>query len=285
MTAWPWKISSISRSRFRFLSMMVTCAPMPQCHLGRIVPDNAAAQNHHVARRHARDSAEQDAPAAVGRFQVHRADLHRQPAGHLAHGRQQRQRAVLFANGLVGHGRDLLRAAGRSVRQRRQVQVGEQNQARAADSRIRRLRLFHFDDQVGLVAKPARPKAAAARRPRRNPRSGMELPVPAPASTSTWWPASRSAVTPLGTRPTRVSWSLTSFGTPIIIAVSFVSAAGGRATPAVGAELLALRAQPQANQRQRRRACRRARGSGRCWNFFSARVQSGPQAPRGRALQ
>src|SRR5581483_8866987 len=45
----------------------------------------------------------------------------------------------------------------------------------------------------------------------------MELPSPALDCTSTRWPASCSAVTLPGTRPTRASWSLTSFGTPMII--------------------------------------------------------------------
>src|ERR1022692_3684657 len=47
--------------------------------------------------------------------------------------------------------------------------------------------------------------------------SARELPSPACSSTRTSWPASRRAVTPLGTRPTRVSLSLISLGTPIIM--------------------------------------------------------------------
>src|SRR5262249_52011581 len=43
----------------------------------------------------------------------------------------------------------------------------------------------------------------------------MEESAPALVSTSTLWPASTSAFTPEGTIPTRVSWSFTSFGTPI----------------------------------------------------------------------
>src|SRR5262249_6793447 len=41
------------------------------------------------------------------------------------------------------------------------------------------------------------------------------LPSPAPSCTSTWWPCSTSARTPAGTRLTRYSLSLISFGTPI----------------------------------------------------------------------
>src|SRR5215813_883753 len=48
----------------------------------------------------------------------------------------------------------------------------------------------------------------------------MEESAPALVSTSTLWPASTSAFTPEGTMPTRDSWSLTSLGTPIIIANS-----------------------------------------------------------------
>src|ERR1035438_10866639 len=43
------------------------------------------------------------------------------------------------------------------------------------------------------------------------------MPLPAPVSTSTWWPARANSRTPAGTNPTRYSWILISFGTPIFI--------------------------------------------------------------------
>src|SRR5271166_6674289 len=43
------------------------------------------------------------------------------------------------------------------------------------------------------------------------------MPLPAPVSTSTWWPARTNSRTPAGTNPTRYSWILISFGTPIFI--------------------------------------------------------------------
>src|SRR3954468_5300426 len=49
----------------------------------------------------------------------------------------------------------------------------------------------------------------------------MELSAPALVSTMTWWPASTSAFTPLGTMPTRDSWSFTSLGTPMIMSSAF----------------------------------------------------------------
>src|SRR4051812_4518011 len=49
----------------------------------------------------------------------------------------------------------------------------------------------------------------------------MELSAPALVSTMTWWPASTRAFTPLGTMPTRDSWSFTSLGTPMIMSSAF----------------------------------------------------------------
>ncbi len=74
----------------------------PGGHLGRVGPDDAAAQDHDLARVHAGHAAQQDAQPALGLLQVLGALLHRHPAGDLAHGGQERQLARLQLHGLVG---------------------------------------------------------------------------------------------------------------------------------------------------------------------------------------
>src|SRR5215211_744933 len=61
-----------------------------------------------------------------------------------------------------------------------------------------------------------------------NSRSVMELPSPAPCSTSTRWPASVSSRTPTGVIATRYSWSLSSRGMPTSMVAAF------RVGPTVG---------------------------------------------------
>ena len=63
-------------------------------HLRGIDADDAAAEDQHLGRRHAGHAAEQDAAAAVHLLEVLGALLHRHPARHLGHRREQRQLAV-----------------------------------------------------------------------------------------------------------------------------------------------------------------------------------------------
>jgi hypothetical protein len=78
------------------------------------------------------------------------ADLDRHATGDLGHRLQQRQRAVVGGDGLVGDascaGRD--QAPG-LVRIGRQMEVGEENMARLEQGDFRRLRLLDLDDHVG----------------------------------------------------------------------------------------------------------------------------------------
>ena len=62
------------------------------------------AQNDDTGGAHAGNPAHQDAPAAAGSHEVVGTHQRGHPAGDLAHGRQQRQRVVLLAHGLVGDG-------------------------------------------------------------------------------------------------------------------------------------------------------------------------------------
>jgi hypothetical protein len=146
-----------------------------------------------------------------------RADLHRHAARDFAHRRQQRQRAVGCGHGLVGDrgraGRDQrlgLLAVGR------QVQVREQHLAAAQLIALGQLRLLDLHDQVGgredLGGRGDRGARGAIMRileadagcPRRSARAPGGRRAPAPAR-------------PAGTMPTRYSWILISFGTPIFM--------------------------------------------------------------------
>ena len=60
----------------------------------RMRADDAAAQDHDLARRHARHAAEQDALAAVRLLEQQRPRLHGHATRHFRHRRQQRQAAA-----------------------------------------------------------------------------------------------------------------------------------------------------------------------------------------------
>jgi hypothetical protein len=126
--------------------MIVTC----QRDLGCVGPDNAPAQHHDVRRSHARHAAEQNAAAAVGRFQILRSHLHGHASGHFAHRCEQRQRAVPFADRFVSNTVDASfeHPVGK-LRQRREVEIGEQGEIGTEEAVFGRLRLFHLDDEVG----------------------------------------------------------------------------------------------------------------------------------------
>ena len=63
VTTWPRKMSSTWRRRSRFTSRIDTSPPRPTAIFERVEADGAGAEDHHVARRHAGDAGEQDAPA------------------------------------------------------------------------------------------------------------------------------------------------------------------------------------------------------------------------------
>ena len=130
------------------------------CHVGAHadgdltgrVAHHAAAQDHHAGRRHARYAAQQDPAPAIGRLQVLRTDLDRHAPGHFAHRRQQRQRPVLFLDRLIGDRRHpRFHELRRQLRQRRQMEIGEQRQVVAEVAVFGRLRLLDLDDQVRRI--------------------------------------------------------------------------------------------------------------------------------------
>jgi len=92
-----------------------------------------------------------------------RADLHRHPSGHLAHRRQQRQRA-----GAIGH-RLISDAGGARLHQPlglfgvgSKVQIGEQHLSAAQAGDLLRLRLLHLHDHLGgeHIDRDLRPRGA-----------------------------------------------------------------------------------------------------------------------------
>src|SRR5262249_23230435 len=169
------------------------------------------AQDADVSRAAARDAGRDHAAAAVGRLQAPRADLDREPARDLAHRREQRQRAVGELDGLVADGAHaaLEQCAGQRL-VRRQVEIGEDDQARAEVAELRRQRLLHLHDHLGV-----RPAVATRAPAVAYASSSMLLPRPALRSITTSWPCAASAATPLGVKPTRCSSAVISRGTPI----------------------------------------------------------------------
>ena len=77
----------------------------------RVPADVAGAEHHDLRRAHARRAAQQHAAPAVVALEEVGADLGGQPAGDLAHRRQQRQGAVGQLHGLVGDRRACRRRA------------------------------------------------------------------------------------------------------------------------------------------------------------------------------
>jgi hypothetical protein len=111
--------------------------------------DHAAAQNHHLARLHARHTADQEPAPAQELPQVVRAHLRRHAARHLAHRREQRQVAVLELHRLVRHrgGAGLKQPLGeRPVRG--EVQLGKEQQVFPQESLLLPDRLLDLQDHL-----------------------------------------------------------------------------------------------------------------------------------------
>ena len=116
---------------------------------GGVVADHAAAHDEDAARGNACDAAEQDSATTLRPLEVVRARLRRQPAGDLAHRREQRQRAVRL-DGLVrdrGHARlderPREQLVGGDVQVREERQPGPQPRIFGLD------RLLHLEQELG----------------------------------------------------------------------------------------------------------------------------------------
>ncbi len=129
-------------------------APQPQGHLRRVETDDAAADDHHVTRRHAGHAGEQRAAAAMALLQVAGADHGGHPAGDLRHRRQQRQPALGVGDRLVGDAGDALgeQQVGQ-LGQRGEVKVGEQGLPLAQPLVLAGDRLLDLDHHLGVVGR------------------------------------------------------------------------------------------------------------------------------------
>jgi hypothetical protein len=118
---------------------------------GRVHAGDARADHHHLGRVHAGDAAHQDAPAALRAHQVIGADLGREPARDLGHGREQGEAAVGRLHGLVGDAGDPRVEHRPGARLRGgQVQVGEEHLPLAHPVVLLGDRLLDLEDQVAI---------------------------------------------------------------------------------------------------------------------------------------
>ena len=193
---WIW---STNRSRSRFLSSRSTSASMPWAIHAAFQPTLPAPSTTTRAGRTPGAPAEQHTATAVVALEVVGADLGRHAPGHLAHRRQQRQRAVLELHGLVGQRRGAGGEQGLGhLGVGGQVQVGEQHQVGPEEAELGRLRLLDLDHQLGAPRLGRRPPCGPRRRRSRRRRSTSPRPRRA-----------RSAPRGRGARaraPRRASW-------------------------------------------------------------------------------
>ena len=123
----------------------------PDGDLRGVDPDRPGADHHHVRRRDPGHAAEQDPAPAHRLLEEEGAGLSRQPARDLAHRGEQRQVAVAVLDRLVGDaGRAGATEAGRQLRGRSEMQVGEERLLRAEHLDLVRLRFLDAEHHVGL---------------------------------------------------------------------------------------------------------------------------------------
>ena len=129
---------------------MATSASMPGRDPGGVPADVAGAEHHDPGRPHAGRAAEQHAPAAVVLLQEVGPDLGRHPAGHLAHGGQERQRPGGQLHRLVGDaGHPAVEERLAHLRVGGQVEVGEEHLPFPHQAELGRLGLLHLADDLG----------------------------------------------------------------------------------------------------------------------------------------
>ena len=109
-------------------------------------------EDHDLPRADAGDAGEQHAATAGGRLQAPGPDLDREPAGDLAHRREQRQAAVVELNRLVPDRADAVREqrAGQNL-VGGEMQIGEEDQTGPEIWILGGERLFHLEDHLGLA--------------------------------------------------------------------------------------------------------------------------------------
>ena len=125
---------------------------LPHGDARRFGPGDPAAQDHDLARRHARDAAQQHARPTPGLEHEQHADIDGHPSRDLAHRRQQGQTPVPSDNGFIGDGGAAGRLQPAGLRHvSGQVQIGEQHMVRLQARDFDGLGLLHLDDHLGEV--------------------------------------------------------------------------------------------------------------------------------------
>ncbi len=131
------------------MSISTTSASMPAAIQAAFQPTLPAPSTTTLAGPDARSAAHEHAATAVVAFEAVGAHLRREPAGHLAHRGEERERAVVGLHRLVGDRRragveECLRHAG----VRGQMEVGEQREIGTEEAELLFLRLLHLDDHL-----------------------------------------------------------------------------------------------------------------------------------------
>ena len=120
-------------------------------HAGGMGPHDAATDHHDIAGAHARDAAQEHAPAAIGPLERPGADLRRELARHLGHRCEKREAALRVGHRLVGDGGD---TGGQKVCGLRriggEVEISEEDLARAQALALLGLGLLHLHNHLGL---------------------------------------------------------------------------------------------------------------------------------------
>ena len=132
-------------------SSTVTCAPMPTAIVAALRPTTPPPRMTTRPRRVPGHAAEEHALAAALLLEARRADLHGHAPGDLAHRPEQRQRAVVELDRLVGDaGRRLLCASFlRELGLGGEVQVRVEDEALAEEAVLGGERLLHLHDHLG----------------------------------------------------------------------------------------------------------------------------------------
>jgi hypothetical protein len=120
-------------------------------HLRRVCADDAAADDDDARCRNSGHAAQKHAAPAAHLLQILRADLNRHASRHFRHRRQERKRAFLVRDRLVGHARHFaFEQLFGEFEIGREMQVSEEHLAFAHARVFGRNRLFHFHDHLAL---------------------------------------------------------------------------------------------------------------------------------------
>ena len=187
-----------------------------------VVADDPAAQNDDLRRRDAGQAAEEDSASALRLLERPGAHLRREPAGHLAHGCEQGELAIVRLDGLVG---DADRAAVEQRPRERlvgcEMEVREEDEAFAQAAELCREGLLDLQHEVGAV-----PDLVDGGDPRADGfvgRVGKRAAFPCAPLDDDLVALLRNSRAPAGVRATRCSSGLISLATPIFMGLRRLS--------------------------------------------------------------